>query len=91
MGNLDKYGVDYYWLNLMLAYLAKGDREFFTKGMMRRRRRALGRRGRQEALTKLLEWRDNGYFNEDYPSINSDDPNADFLAGKIFACPTART
>jgi raffinose/stachyose/melibiose transport system substrate-binding protein len=86
MGNADKYGADYYWLNLMLAYLAPGDWESFTKGTMRQEVGIpWGGEAVKQAMTKLLEWRDKGYFNEDYPSINSDDPNADFIAGKIFA------
>lgn len=86
MGNLDKYGADYYWLNLMLAYLAPGDWEAFTKGTMRQETGVpWGGEAVRKAMTKLLEWRDKGYFNKDYPSINSDDPNPDFLAGKVFA------
>jgi raffinose/stachyose/melibiose transport system substrate-binding protein len=86
MGNLDKYGADYYWLNLMLAYLAPGDWEAFTKGTMRQETGVpWGGEAVKQAMTKLLEWRDKGYFNEDYPSINSDDPNAEFLGGKVFA------
>ena len=47
MGNLDKYGADYYWLNLALAYLAPGDWQSFTKGTMRQAvGRAVGRRRR---------------------------------------------
>ena len=86
MGNLDKYGADYYWLNLALAYLAQGDWQSFTKGTMTQQAGVpWGGEAVRQAMTKLLEWRDKGYFNEDYASINSDDPNPDFLAGKAFA------
>ena len=86
MGNLDKYGADYYWLNLALAYLAQGDWQSFTKGTMTQQSGVpWGGDAVRQAMAKLLEWRDKGYFNEDYASINSDDPNPDFLAGKAFA------
>jgi raffinose/stachyose/melibiose transport system substrate-binding protein len=86
MGNLDKYGADYYWLNLTLAYLATGDWQSFTQGTMAQKSGIpWGGDAVRKAMTKLLEWRDKGYFNADYASINSDDPNPDFLGGKIFA------
>jgi raffinose/stachyose/melibiose transport system substrate-binding protein len=86
MGNLDKYGADYYWLNLMLAYLAPGDWQAFTTGTMEQKTGVpWGGDAVRQAMTKLLEWKDKGYFNKDFPSINSDDPNPDFLAGKVFA------
>ncbi len=86
MGNLDKYGADYYWLNLALAYLASGDWQSFTQGTMKQQAGIQwGGTAVRQAMTKLLEWRDKGYFNTDYAAINSDDPNAGFLAGKIFA------
>jgi raffinose/stachyose/melibiose transport system substrate-binding protein len=86
MGNLDKYGVDYYWLYLALAYLAPGDWQAFTQGTMKQEPGIpWGGEAVRQAMEKLLEWRDKGYFNEDYAAINSDDPNPDFIAGRIFA------
>jgi raffinose/stachyose/melibiose transport system substrate-binding protein len=86
MGNLDKYGADYYWLYLTLAYLSPGDWQSFTHGTMKQQPGVpWGGEAVRSAMTKLLEWRDKGYFNKDYASINSDDPNPDFISGKIFA------
>jgi raffinose/stachyose/melibiose transport system substrate-binding protein len=86
MGNLDKYGADYYWLNLALAYLAPGDWQAFTQGTMKQESGVpWGGEAVRQAMAKLLEWRDKGYFNSDYASINSDDPNPEFLTGKTFA------
>jgi raffinose/stachyose/melibiose transport system substrate-binding protein len=86
MGNLDKYGADYYWLYLTLAYLSPGDWQSFTHGTMKQQPGIpWGGEAVRNAMTKLLEWRDKGYFNKDYASINSDDPNPDFVSGKIFA------
>lgn len=86
MGNLDKYGADYYWLNLALAYIAQGDWQAFTQGTMKHEAGVpWGGDAVRKAMTKFLEWRDKGYFNEDYASINSDDPNQGFMTGKTFA------
>jgi raffinose/stachyose/melibiose transport system substrate-binding protein len=86
MGDLDKYGADYYWLNLALAYLAPGDWQSFRDGVMTHKSGVpWGGDAVRAGMTKFLEWRDKGYFNDDYASINSDDPNPGFMTGKTFA------
>jgi raffinose/stachyose/melibiose transport system substrate-binding protein len=86
MGDLDKYGADYYWLNLALGYLASDDWQSFRTNVMTHKTGVpWGGDAVRKAMTKFLEWRDKGYFNKDYASINSDDPNPGFMTGKIFA------
>jgi hypothetical protein len=86
MGDADKYGVDYYWLGLVLAELSAGDWKSFTEGTMKWvPGTPWGGEEVRRGTERLLKWRDAGYFNDDFLAVNSDDLNPGFIDGSIFA------
>ena len=86
MGSADKYGVDYYWLGLVLDYLSAGDWKAFTEGTMTwTPGTPWGGEEVRKATERLLKWRDAGYFNDDYAALPADDLSNGFVNGEIFA------
>lgn len=86
MGNSDKYGADYYWENLLFLYLADEDWKGFVSGTMKQQPGVpWGGEAARKAMAKLLEWKDKGYFNQDFASLGSGDLHSTFAQGKAFA------
>ncbi len=86
LGNSDKWGADYYWENLLFLYLANEDWKGFVSGTMKQEPGvAWGGEAARKAMAKLLEWKDKGYFNEDFASLGSGDLHSTFAQGKAFA------
>lgn len=86
MGNADKYGADYYWLSMILLYEANGDWQAFTQGTMKHLTAVpWGGEAVRQGMARFLAWKDKGYFNSDFASLNSGDLYAPFTQGKMFA------
>jgi raffinose/stachyose/melibiose transport system substrate-binding protein len=85
MGNSDKYGADLYWQYLLFSYLVEGDWKSFVSGTMKQEAGVpWGGEAMQKAIAKFLEWKDKGYFNEDFASQASGDLHALFSQGKVL-------
>jgi raffinose/stachyose/melibiose transport system substrate-binding protein len=85
MGNSDKYGADLYWEYLLFSYLAEGDWKSFVSATMKQEAGVpWGGEAMQKAVAKFLEWKDKGYFNEDFASQASGDLHTLFSQGKVL-------
>lgn len=83
MGNADKYGSDVIWQSLFFQYLGASDNmeDFQIGTFLREKGVPWGGEEMSQTMSRFLSWRDNGYFNSDFPSLILEDTHTLFAQG----------